>query len=296
MAAAAARDPVVVGTAAMDAWESEDRTHYDACRDLGVLAEFCPPDAELKSKKGKPAQRQLKRERRAHNDELIKKARLEAAQAAVPDGVGGSNLQVRAPRCRPAHDPPAAQHALRAPPEATARPLATRERSLPACATRGARPHAAARAAPSTPPASPRPAPSITLGWPPRGGGCILRSDRPLPASAAARGPGAAAARPALGRRSCPWPVYSLVLAPAREQRRPAARRAVCARGVRARGGVRMTEESATQVESKSAHAEKHGARKKVSARVRAPGSASRGALGWQAPASQTATSPRRPE
>jgi len=96
MAAAAARDPVVVGTAAMDAWESEDRTHYDACRDLGVLAEFCPPDAELKSKKGKPAQRQLKRERRAHNDKLIKKARLEAAQAAVPDGVGGSNLQVRA--------------------------------------------------------------------------------------------------------------------------------------------------------------------------------------------------------
>ena len=61
----------------MDAWESEDRTHYDACRDLGVLAEFCPPDAELKSKKGKPAQRQLKRERRAHNDKLIKKARLD---------------------------------------------------------------------------------------------------------------------------------------------------------------------------------------------------------------------------
>ena len=97
----------------MDTWESEDRTHYDACRDLGVLAEFCPPDAELKSKKGKPAQRQLKRERRAHNDELIKKARLEAAQAAVPDGVGGSNLQVRSraaarhpargarPRCNP---------------------------------------------------------------------------------------------------------------------------------------------------------------------------------------------------
>ena len=37
----------------------------------------------------------------------------------------------------------------------------------------------------STPPASPRPDPSITLGGPPRGGGRILRSARTLPASAA---------------------------------------------------------------------------------------------------------------
>jgi len=76
----AASSSASVDLSSWAAWEARDSSDYREMDELGILADFVSPDAELKSKKSKAHKRNLRSTRREHNGNMINAARKRVAR------------------------------------------------------------------------------------------------------------------------------------------------------------------------------------------------------------------------